>query len=350
MSSKVSIANMKKILHKRGISTEGMLDKAEIEQALQNSNALAASIGAGGGGQGPRNPVRVIVLAERHYSDECDVKNIRLLTEFLKERRNVPDETILFVSEGENVNPCYSSVGIPPSNVIVEYESPEKPTYHYFQLFMLYTEVFEQTVRDEIPHNKRELTSNGVSIKNFLLKVPDMKGIQSYIKLRDLCLMNNEPEYRKELLKLYQLLHDHAFNDETPEEKAFLQRLARSMIEHGGHFDYAYSAGGPLEEIYEKREKTVINKMKMRVEADPSITTVVIIFGKKHYNNFKRHFSQSPMFIMDDSLSNISIANSISMNNVNNAINERNRKIAIARGQRKRKTRRTRKTRKTRRN
>jgi hypothetical protein len=43
---------MKSILEGRGISTKGMLERAELEKALRNSTPAEAAAGGGGGGGG----------------------------------------------------------------------------------------------------------------------------------------------------------------------------------------------------------------------------------------------------------------------------------------------------------
>ena len=302
---------------------------------------LAASIreGGGGGGGGGRAPVSVILLAENHYSSECHAKNRKLVTELL-EKHKIPKETIVFVSEGDRINPCYLRLGIQPSNIIIEYEVSNKPMYHYFQLFMFSFIMFESTISGVRPLKEEDFKHNGKLFSKMLRKIPEDAGMLSYIKLIHLSLVSNEPEYRKELLHLCELLHDHAFNDEVPNEKAFLQRLAMSIIEHNGEFEYADSPGGPLEEIDKKREKAVLDKMNVRVQGDPTITTVVIIFGKAHYRNLQKLLLQSQIFKMDKSLSNITTESWETANNENEDKNQRKqRKRKTQRKTRKRKGR-----------
>lgn len=357
------IKTMKSILEGRGISTKGMLERAELEKALRSSTPPEAAAGGGGGsaaeggggGAGAAkqkvviergdSPVRVVFLAERHYDDKCDSKNIRLITEFLLERKNVPAESVIFVSEGQGVNPCYQHLGIPAKQIIREYTpGSELPTFHYLQLFMLHTQQFEDTLDGYNPSSRRELTISSLSAANLLVRIPNNEGMNAIRQLIDLALAGNIPGYAALIMNLYQLIHDHAFNHEKPAEKQFLQGLTASMLANDGRFAYAFSDDGPLEKIFNKREKAIIAKMEERVKADNSISTIVIIFGRHHYKNFKTLLSSSSLFLLDDTLTNTTLKNGRNANNNRNARNARAAKIAEARAQaqRKRKTRRER--------
>jgi hypothetical protein len=349
--SEMSVKNIRLILKERGISTEGMLERSELEQALRSSTPSSAAAGGGASAAAPArqvikrgdSPVRVLFLAERHYDDKCDVKNIRLITEFLLERKNVPAQSVIFISEGEKINPCYQHLGIPPEQMILEYIPGSRlPTFHYLQLFMLFTQQFEDTLDRYNPSSKRELMISALSAAHLLVRIPNNEGIQLIQQLIDLALEGNIPGYAAVIMRLYELINDHAFNGETPHEKEFLQGLVTSMLEHDGRFAYAISEDGPLEKIFNRREKAILAKMEERVKADDSISTVVIIFGRYHYKNFKKLLASSPLFLLDDSLSNTTIKNG---RNANNNRNKRATKIAEARarGQRKRRKRSTRK-------
>ena len=339
---------MKLILEARGISTKGMLERPELEKALRNSTPAEAEGGGGGGAAAKQkvviergdSPVRVVFLAERHYDDKCDSKNIRLITEFLLERKNVPAESVIFVSEGDGVNPCYQQLGIPPENIIREYNPGSAlPTFHYLQLFMLSTQEFEDTLDGYNPSSRRELTISSLSAANLLVRIPNNEGMNAIRQLIDLALAGDIPGYAALIMNLYQLIHDHAFNHEKPAEKQFLQGLTASMLANNGRFAYAFSDDGPLEKIFNKREKAIIAKMEERVKADNSISTILIIFGRHHYKNFKTLLSSSSLFLLDDTLSNTTLKNGRNANNNRNARNARAAKIAEARaqGQRKRK-------------
>ena len=354
--SELPVKTIKSILEERGISTKGMLERAELEKALRNSTPAEGGGGLGGGGGGAAakqkvvikrgdSPVRVVFLAERHYDDKCDTKNIRLITEFLLERKNVPAESVIFVSEGQSVNPCYQKLGIPPEHIIIEY-TPDTalPTFHYLQLFMLSTQQFEDTLDRHNPCSRRELMIASLSAANLLVRIPNNEGMNAIRQLIDLALAGDIPGYSGLIMHLYKLIHDHAFNHEKPAEKQFLQTLTTSMLENAGRFAYAISEDGPLEKIFNKREKAIVAKMEERVKADNSISTILLIFGRYHYKNFKKLFSSSSLFLLDDSLSNTTLKNG---RNANNNRNARAAKIAEARAQGQRKTRRERKARKT---
>jgi len=349
--SVMSVKNIRLILKERGISTQGMLERSELEQALRSSTPSPAAAGGGGSAAAPdeevirrgNSAVRVVFLAERHYDDKCDVKNIRLIKDFLNERKNVPASSVLFVSEGNKINPCYEGLGISPGQMILEYTPASGwPTFHYLQLFMLFTQQFEDTLDRHNPSSKRELMISALSAANILVKIPNNEGMRLIQQLIDLALEGNIPGYAALIMRLYELMLEHAFNGETPREKEFLQGLVRSMLEHNGRFAYALSEDGPLEKIFNRREKAILAKMEQRVRADDSISTVVIIFGRFHYKNFKKLLASSSLFLLDDSLSNTTLKNG---RNANNNRNKRATKIAEARarGQRKLRKRSTRK-------
>jgi len=347
----MSVKNIKLILKERGIPTQGMLERSELEQALRSSTPSPA---AGGGGAAPapaeevikrgNSAVRVVFLAERHFDDKCDAKNIRLIKDFLNERKNVPASSVLFVSEGNKINPCYEGLGISPEQMILEYTS--WPTVHYLQLFMLFTQQFEDTLDGHNPYSKRELMIIASSAAHLLFRIPNNEGMKAIIQLIDLALEGNIQEYAGLIMHLYKLILEHAFNGESPSEKEFLQGLVISMLENNGRFAYAFSDDGPLEKIFNRREKAILAKMEERVKTDDSISTVVIIYGKYHYKNFKKLLASSPLFLLDDSLSNITVSNGRNANNINNNRNKRATKIAEARARGQRKARRKRSTRK----
>jgi hypothetical protein len=350
--SEMSVKNIRLILKERGISTQGMLERSELEEALRSSTPSPAAAGGGGAAAAPaeevirrgNSAVRVVFLAERHYDDKCDVKNIRLIKDFLNERKNVPASSVLFVSEGNKINPCYEGLGIRPEQMILEYTS--WPTFHYLQLFMLSTQQFEDTLDRHNPSSKKELMITALSAANILVKIPNNEGMRLIQQLIDLASAGNIPGYAALIMRVYELILEHAFNGETPREKEFLQGLVRSMLEHNGRFAYALSENGPLEKIFNRREKAIIAKMEQRVKADDSISTVVIIFGRFHYKNFKKLLASSPLFLLDDSLSNITVSNGRNANNISNNRNKRATKIAEARARGQRKARRKRSTRK----
>jgi len=347
--SEMSVKNIRLILKERGVSTQGMLERSELEQALRSSTPSSAAAGGGSAAAAAParevikrgdSPVRVVFLAERHYDQKCDTKNIRLITEFLLERKNVPAESVIFVSEGEKINPCYQHLGIPPENTIIEYTpGPSLPTFYYLQLFMLSTQEFEDTLDGYNPSSRRELTIASLSAANLLVRIPNNEGMNAIRQLIDLALAGDIPGYAGLIMHLYTLIHDHAFNHETPAEKQFLQGLTASMLANDGRFAYAFSDDGPLEKIFNKREKAIIAKMEQRVKADDSISTAVIIFGRYHYKNFKKLLASSPLFLLDDSLSNTTVKNGRNANNNNNNRQKRATKIAEARARNQRKLR-----------
>jgi len=83
--SEMSVKNIRLILKERGISTQGMLERSELEQALRSSTPSPAAAGGGGASAAPNEEVirrgnsaaRGGFLAERHYEDKCGGKNIR---------------------------------------------------------------------------------------------------------------------------------------------------------------------------------------------------------------------------------------------------------------------------------
>jgi hypothetical protein len=258
----------------------------------------------------PQQKIRVIILTEEHYSEECKMKNRRLLGEILQ-RQNVPRESILFVSEGNHVNPCYEGLGIPEGNHILESDNPAVSNMYQLQMLMFVSETYEKMLSfQEVDMEMFKYMVRG--FMPLLKKLPEgaasFKKITSAILIKkgEMELQQKEEIYREHLLALYKLIHEHGFKDEPAELREFLQGIVQKIIKVNGK----YSSLHPIfDEIFDRREKNVLEKVTSRIQADPTISTVVIIFGGYHHSRFEKLFASSPLFLVDDSLSNTTVSN-----------------------------------------
>jgi hypothetical protein len=140
--------------------------------------------------------------------------------------------------------------------------------------------------------------------KALLKRSPD--AYERYKQALDAMERRDVDEYFRAITDIYKDisiygLAENASLRASPDKMAELKALIRPIIAANGRF----AATTELRRIIANiRENNIIARVEERIRRQPSIRTVIIIFGKAHYNSFVELIRRSPLLTLDARSSN----------------------------------------------
>ena len=252
--------------------------------------------------------VPVILLAEIHNSEKCNHKNVQIIGDILATIIDTKEDLqkVLLVSEGHGLNECYlpflitlkklTNTSLP---IIREYESDIETANEMLEKFILYTQLSETIAQGIVIKDHLDIVID----KEWLLRHMDTDGFKEL-------LMRSEDAYkrykqaldaaeRKDIDEYFRAITDvyKQIEIKMPDFKA----LIRQIIEANGKFAAATEL---FMILTHSRENNIIARVEEHIHKQPSIETVIIIFGRDHYDDFVKLISRSPLLTLDARSSN----------------------------------------------
>lgn len=259
----------------------------------------AAAAGGGGGGR----KVEVILLAEKHGSMTCSMKNVRILNDYLintfkrlKDKDAVFRSSLLF-SEGRGVNECYTVLRFPLDRIIIEHGA-EQTKQEQIDKFSLLLQLLDVSALGEDlgsdPTGKKinalwfvdKAQNDG--FKSLLESIPNGKRL--YTELVMSSMMHRAEEYNTKLTAFCNLILEHFLSAGGDEHlRGIITRIHDTPLA-----ERAPVLTELFNELRNARDANIISRISARVDAEPHVQTVFLIIGAAHYPNMVRLIEASP--------------------------------------------------------
>jgi hypothetical protein len=287
----------------KGPHKDAMAAISALSAASSSSSSLASASSAFSASS---RKVDVILLAEQHGSEKCIIKNGIIIAKMLQTIPNIKKRDILFVSEGRDINDCYTVLQIDtrlPGNIIQEEDPTKQTTEEMLSKLILTTQIIEYiAIRAGINYSPSGIPLN----KEFVLQKTNIGGFRDlldkcgaytvYQKALDSAEAKNLTEYSLLITQVYQMIRDTGLNDLPSDQKSSLQDMLNDIIKNSGN----YKSTKPIREyISNLRDINIIKRVEEYIRKNPHITTVVIIFGVLHYASLKALIEASPILQLD---------------------------------------------------
>lgn len=242
--------------------------------------------------------VEVVLLAEEHGQFECMIKNARIISELIvlngvSKRRG----TFFVVSEGRELNSCYSAMRLPKELAIIEHQQDIQTNTEMMDKLLLLAEVIKDVSEssDLIPapdgtliditflRNRRD--------NDGFLRLLQGTGTEDLFEELLACTFEaaRKPNWMNTMMRLLQqfmlTLPDNAENNN-------LRGLIEPLLRDGSfrHLKTVFRL------FRETRDTNIIQKIVTRVNENPEVDLVIIIFGQMHFANLRRLIESNPLF------------------------------------------------------
>jgi hypothetical protein len=242
--------------------------------------------------------VEVVLLAEEHGQQQCMFRNARIINGLLVPNRKPRHrKTFFVVSEGRGFNACYAAMRLPEELAIIEHRPDVQTNTEMMDKLLLLAELIKAVSDSSDPI----LAPDGTPINIAFLR--DRRDNDGFLRLlRDTKTENlfeellactfeaaRKPNWMNTMMRLLKqfmlTLPDNAENNNL---KSLIEPLLRD-----GSFQH-------LETVFrlfrETRDTNIIQRIVTRVNENPEVDLVIIIFGQAHFANLRRLIESNQLF------------------------------------------------------
>jgi hypothetical protein len=294
--------NHKKVCKKPTATAESTPATAsKLTGSSTDSSSSAAGVIVGTSGAPPvaaGRRVEVVLLAEEHGQKQCMIRNVKIISGLLvpngKSRQR---RTFFVVSEGRGMNPCYAAMELPEALAIIEHRPDVQTNTEMMDKLLLLAEL----IKDVSDSSDPILAPDGTPINIAFLR--DRRDNDGFLRLlRDTKTENLfeellactfeaalKPNWMNTMMRLLQQimskLPDNVENNN-------LRGLIEPLLTDGSfrHLETVFRS------FRESRDTNIIQRIVTRVNENPEVDLVIIIFGEAHFANLRRLIELNPLF------------------------------------------------------
>ena len=273
-----------------------------------DSSSSAAGVIVGTSGSPPvvaaavGRRVEVVLLAEEHGQFQCMIRNAGIISGLVVPN-GVPRHrrTFFVVSEGRGMNPCYSAMGLPEELAIIEHRRDVQTNTEMMDKLLLLAQLIKAVSESSDPI----LAPDGTPIDiAFLRNGRDNDGFLTLLRetgSEDLfeellaCTFEaaRKPNWMNTMMGLLKRIRDTLpDNAENNNLRGLIQPLLRD-----GSFRNLQTV---FRLFRESRDTNIIQRITDRVNGNPDVELVIIIFGQAHFANLRRLIELNPLFRFSD--------------------------------------------------
>jgi hypothetical protein len=280
--------------------TEGFLDPINKNKFLN----LRKQIEELKGGSSSIAPVKVLLLPEVHENIACSKTNTSIINNFLinlaKQDSSSLDkfkQRLIVVSEGRGINPCYQALRVPVDRIITEHDNSIQTKTEVIDKFLLYFELWDSILyTTDFPYTKEFIMDHAIN-DGFrpLLKAIKKSGEKDEKILSDLlnsAYAKDRPNYERQLADLFASVVRIYLADE-PDFKKMVEGLIG--LDHRTRIHLLKTIIFPR--FREKRDSDIMERINSKINSEPSIDIVIIIYGLAHYDNLTRLINSNPRLV-----------------------------------------------------
>jgi len=270
------------------------------------------------------NKINVVLLGENHIDEKCFFKNAQKLSQILvKNEKPMNKQEFLLVSEGNGINPCYQGMGLPTDRIIIEDDQPTTPLESMIDRLLLQQQLVFSIKNGEIHRNEKFsetviineawMMKRATSGFNELLK--SIKCEELYEQMINNAFQNKDiNDIFKEILTRISIFVNSASSassansansvnsasgggatevapDPDVSDKT-LYTMLNDLITTNTHTNFN-NLKPLLNYFRESRDKKIIKRVEERINKEPSIKIVIIIFGQLHFQHLKKVIEES---------------------------------------------------------
>ena len=249
-----------------------------------------------------RRRVDVVLLAEEHGQPKCLVRNIGIIHGLVvpngepKHRR-----TFFVVSEGRELNDCYAAMGLPEELAIIEHREDVQTNTEMMDKLLLLAEIIKAVSDSSDPI----LAPDGTPINISFLR--DRRDNDGFLKLlretraenlyEELLACTFEAARKRDWMNtMMRLLQQFMLTLPDNAENNNLRGLIQPLLRDGSfrHLETVFRS------FRESRDTNIIQRIVTRVNGNPDVDLVIIIFGQVHFDNLRRLIESNVLFRFSD--------------------------------------------------
>ena len=294
-----------------GSSTGSSTDSSSRASTDSSSRSLSSAAGVivGTSGSPPvvaaaaatGRRVEVVLLAEEHRQVQCAVRNVEIISEFVLLPSQRDPDTFFVVSEGRSMNPCYMAMRLPERLAIIEHPRDVQTNTEMMDKLLLTAELMIVISESTYPIP----APDGAPINIGFIR--DQRDNDGFLRLlretgsEDLfeellaCTFEaaRKPNWMNTMMRLLQRIRD--ILPDTPENNN-LRGLIQPLLTDGSFRNLKTV----FRSFRETRDTNIIQRVIDRVNGNPRVDLVIIIFGQAHFDNLRRLIESNPLFRFSD--------------------------------------------------
>ena len=245
-----------------------------------------------------------------HANVACIIKNMNVIRDVTRngiDGVNYTPKDCLFVSEGRQLNHCYTALKIPSdkASFIQEHDASLQTDEEMLDKMMLNSQLTESIAFGIYPRDPM----GTIIDKDWLIYRMENDGFKDLLVKHDLLSTyiaavghaeaKNMSEYLDAITHIYTTIQN------APSTIESIRSLLRKPIENHGIFSATAEA---LTELARLRESSIIARVEDFVRKNPHIKIVVIIFGQTHCDRLISLINDSCFLFLDKSRSSRNIS------------------------------------------
>jgi hypothetical protein len=281
-----------------GSSTDSSTDSS----SRSSSSAAGVIVGTSGAPVAAGRRVEVVLLAEEHGQFQCAIRNAGIISGLVVPNGEPRHRgTFFVVSEGRGFNPCYAAMGLPKELAIIEHRPDVQTNTEMMDKLLLLAELIKAVSDRSDPI----LAPDGTPINIAFLR--DRRDNDGFIRLlretgsEDIfeellaCTFEaaRKPNWMSTMMRLLQrimlTLPDNAENNN-------LRGLIQPLLTDGSF----QNLKTVFRSFRENRDTNIIQRVIDRVNRNPDVDLVIIIFGQAHFANLRRLIESNLLFRFSD--------------------------------------------------
>jgi hypothetical protein len=289
-----------------GSSTDSSTDSSSRSSgrssSRSSSSAAGVIVGTSGAPVAAGRRVEVVLLAEEHGQLQCAIRNVEIINRLVvpngvpKHRR-----TFFVVSEGRGMNPCYAAMRLPTELAIIEHQSAVQTNTEMIDKLLLFVKLIKAVSDRSDPILAPDGSPVDIAFlrnrrdNDGFLKLLQETGSEDIFEELLACTFEaaRKPNWMSTMMRLLQQimsrLPDNAENNT-------LRDLIQPFLRDGSF----QNLETVTRSFRETRDANIIQRVIDRVNGNPDVDLVIIIFGQAHFANLRRLIELNPLFRFSD--------------------------------------------------
>ena len=277
-------------------SSRSSSSAAGVIVGTSGSPPVVAAVAAAG------RRVEVVLLAEEHGQFQCMIRNAGIISGLVVPN-GVPRHrrTFFVVSEGRGMNPCYSAIGLPEELAIIEHQSAVQTNTEMMDKLLLLAELIKAVSESSNPISAPDGTPIDIAFlrnrrdNDGFLRLLQETGSEDLFEELLACTFEaaRKPNWMNIMMRLLQRIRD-TLPDNA--ENNNLRGLIQPLLTDGSFQN--------LKTVFrlfrESRDTNIIQRVIDRVNGNPDVELVIIIFGQAHFANLRILIESNPLFRFSD--------------------------------------------------
>jgi len=280
---------------------------ASVESTASSSRPLssAADIIVGTSGASPvatRRRVEVVLLAEEHGQSQCAIRNFNII-HGLVVPNGVPRHrrTFFVVSEGRNMNPCYAVMRLPKELAIIEHQQDVQTNTEMMDKLLLLAELIKGVSESTYPISAPDGSIIDIAFlrnrrdNDGFLRLLQKTGSEDLFEELLACTFEaaRKSNWMNTMMRLLQRIRD-TLPDNA--ENNNLRDLIQPLLTDGSFRNLRTL----FRSFRETRDANIIQRVINRLNENPEVDLVIIIFGQAHFANLRRLIESNVLFHFSD--------------------------------------------------